>query len=32
MKVDLNNIGLLSFVGVALGSAAIILTSWKIRK
>ena len=31
MKVDLNKIGLLSFVGVALGSAAIILTSWKIR-
>ena len=32
MKVDLNKIGLLSFVGVALGSAAIILITWKIRK
>jgi len=32
MKVDLNRIGLLSFIGVALGAAAIILTSWKIRK
>jgi len=32
MKVDLNKIGLLSFVGVGLGSVAIILTSWKIRK
>jgi len=31
MKVDLNRIGLLSFIGVALGAAAIILTSWKIR-
>ena len=31
MKVDLNRIGLLSFIGVALGVAAIILTSWKIR-
>jgi hypothetical protein len=32
MKVNLNRIGLLSFIGVALGAAAIILTSWKIRK
>jgi hypothetical protein len=32
MKVDVNRIGLLSFIGVALGAAAIILTSWKIRK
>src|SRR5215204_2059717 len=32
MKVDLNRIGLLSFIGVSLGAAAIILTSWKIRK
>jgi hypothetical protein len=31
MKVDLNRIGLLSFIGVALGAAAIILTSWKIK-
>ena len=29
MKVDLNKIGLFSFVGVAIGSAAIILSSWK---
>ncbi|MGB9169442.1 MAG: hypothetical protein WCB31_10995 [Nitrososphaeraceae archaeon] len=28
MKVDLNKIGLFSFVGVAIGSAAIILSSW----
>ena len=31
MKVDLNKIGLLSFIGVALGAAAIILTSWKMK-
>ena len=31
IKVDLNRIGLLSFIGVALGAAAIILTSWKIK-
>jgi hypothetical protein len=31
MKVDLNRIGLLSFIGVALGAAAIILTLWKIK-
>lgn len=31
IKVDLNRIGLLSFIGIALGAAAIILTSWKIK-
>src|SRR5215213_1455172 len=31
MKVDLNRIGLLSFIGVALGASAMILASWKIK-
>jgi hypothetical protein len=31
IKVNLNRIGLLSFIGIALGAAAIILTSWKIK-
>ena len=31
MKVDMNRIGLLSFIGVALGASAMILASWKIK-